>query len=104
MRFLLFITIITITPLLDQPPNPFLFSFPFFFFPSFFSAYDAAAKANTPFKNSDNVMAVLYSVYSALFGSTSVVFAKLLAGFVTLMTEGLDVSGEWFFYVTFFAW
>lgn len=56
-----------------------------FFFPpykivtmsfSFARRYEARRKAGKPLPNSENVMALAYSVYSALFGSTSVVFAK----------------------------
>ena len=45
-----------------------------------------------PLPHTDNIMAVLYSVFSALFGSTSVVFAKLLAEFLQLSAQG---EGPW---------
>lgn len=69
-----------------------------------YQRYEMAAANGQPYPNSDNLMAVFYSTYSALFGSTSVVFAKLLAEFVSLMSEGKPVFDSWFFYVTFLAW
>jgi hypothetical protein len=70
----------------------------FFFNRPYFSIF-----IKTP---NNQLMAVMYSTYSALFGSTSVVFAKLLAVFVSLMTEGEagTVFTSWFFYVTLVAW
>ena len=49
-------------------------------------------------------MAILYSTYSALFGSTSVVFAKLLAEFLVLNFSGVEVFTHWLFYATLLAW
>lgn len=71
-----------------------------------YKRYEQAALDKNPYPNSDTLMAVMYSTYSALFGSTSVVFAKLLAIFLTLMTEGeaAAVAQSWFFYITIFAW
>ena len=48
-------------------------------------------------------MAILYSTYSALFGSTSVVFAKLLAEFLVLNFSGVEVFTHWLFYATLLA-
>ena len=42
-----------------------------------YRAFEAAEIAGRPYPSSKNAMAVMYSTYSALFGSTSVVFAKV---------------------------
>lgn len=49
-------------------------------------------------------MAILYSTYSALFGSTSVVFAKLIAEFLLLLGDGIPIFSHWYFYVNLVAW
>jgi len=49
-------------------------------------------------------MAVVYAVFSALFGTLSVVFAKLLAKLVELHFCGVNVFGHWYTYVTLLSW
>jgi len=71
---------------------------------STYARYQKAHLAGVPFKNSDNVMAILYSTYSALFGSSSVVFAKLMAEFLILLGQGKKVADSWFFYVVILCW
>jgi hypothetical protein len=43
-----------------------------------YKAFEVAEALGSPYPGSKNAMAVMYSTYSALFGSTSVVFAKVL--------------------------
>jgi len=52
----------------------------------------------------ENLMAVIYAVFSALFGTLSVVFAKLLAKLVELHFCGANVFGHWYTYVTLLSW
>lgn len=49
-------------------------------------------------------MAVLYAVFSALFGTLSVVFAKVLAELLELQTEGENIFKHWFTYITLLSW
>jgi len=55
-------------------------------------------------KKNENVMAIIYAVFSALFGTLSVVFAKLLAKFVELQADGINIFGSWYTYVTVISW
>jgi len=49
-------------------------------------------------------MAVCYAMFSALFGTLSVVFAKLLAKLVEFHFGGVNVFGHWYTYITLAAW
>lgn len=60
-----------------------------------------AAKAK---KDNTNIMAVIYATFSALFGTLSVVFAKLLAEFLGLLGNGVPIFEHWFFYITLICW
>jgi len=55
-------------------------------------------------KDHENEMAVIYAVFSALFGTLSVVFAKLLAKLVELQAEGINIFAEWYTYVSVVSW
>jgi len=55
-------------------------------------------------KKEENVMAVIYSVLSALFGTLSVVFAKLLAKLVELQADGINIFAAWYTYITIISW
>jgi hypothetical protein len=63
-------------------------------------------KKNLPY--SHYVLPMTFATFSALFGTMSVVFAKILAQLLKLQFEGLAnifTGGEcWFFYVTLVAW
>jgi len=60
-----------------------------------YKAFETAEREKRPYKHSKNVMAVLYSTFSALFGSSSVVFAKLLAEFLELAAKGVPIFSHW---------
>jgi len=51
-----------------------------------YKAFEAAEIAGNPYHSSKNAMAVMYSTYSALFGSTSVVFAKVEGSPIDLLS------------------
>lgn len=55
-------------------------------------------------KGSENVMAAVYATFSALWGTLSVVFAKLLAQLVEFRADNVDIFAHWFTYVTILAW
>jgi len=52
----------------------------------------------------ENIMAVMYAVISALFGTLSVVFAKLLAKLVEFQAAGENIFENWYTYVIVLAW
>lgn len=66
------------------------------------------AKANgASLAYSELVLPVSYATFSALFGTLSVVFAKILSELVTLMIEGTPIFWGpycWFTYVTLIGW
>jgi len=55
-------------------------------------------------KEFENIMAVIYAVLSALFGTLSVVFAKLLAKLFELQGAGENIFEHWYTYTTILAW
>jgi len=52
----------------------------------------------------ENIMAAIYAIISALFGTLSVVFAKLLAKLVEFQAAGENIFGNWYTYVIVLAW
>jgi len=54
--------------------------------------------------NLEIVMATMYAVLSALFGTLSVVFAKTLAKLLELQTQNINTLTEWYSYVTAVSW
>jgi len=54
--------------------------------------------------NLEIVMATMYAVLSALFGTLSVVFAKTLAILLELQTQNINTFSEWYSYVTAVSW
>lgn len=63
-----------------------------------------AKDKDDPTRLSNNVMAVLYAVVSALAGTLSVVFAKLLAEILDLLSSGTPVFERGFTYVVLVLW
>ncbi|KAL9186813.1 hypothetical protein ACHAXT_010533 [Thalassiosira profunda] len=62
-------------------------------------------KANRPIKHSDTILPSVYSVSSALFGTQSVVQAKVLAELLAVHSSGEEnIFESWFTYVTLFVW
>jgi len=55
------------------------------------------------YRDFGNIMAVIYSVFSALFGTLSVVFAKLLAKLLEFQAAGINIFAESYTYITFFS-
>jgi len=55
-------------------------------------------------QSSKNTMAVIYAVISALYGTLSVVFAKLLAELLDLQAQGISIFTHWFTYITLISW
>jgi len=68
-----------------------------------FFAYKAIDKKGLA-KEHQNWMATMYAVFSALFGTLSVVFAKLLAKLLELWAQDVNVFSEWYTYVTAVSW
>jgi len=56
------------------------------------------------YKEFGNIMAVIYSVFSALFGTLSVVFAKLLAKLLEFWAAGTNIFAESYTYITLVSW
>jgi len=51
-----------------------------------------------------NTMAVIYAIISALYGTLSVVFAKLLAELLDLQAQGISIFTHWFTYINLLCW
>jgi len=75
-------------------------------FAAFLDAYRARQKRleERSTKVNKNINAVIYSVFSALFGTLSVVFAKLLAELLSFQTQGIPIFSHWFTYAVLTAW
>jgi len=56
------------------------------------------------FANDENIEAIIYAVFSALWGTLSVVFAKLLALLLELQSRDIDIFAHWFTYVCLVCW
>jgi drug/metabolite transporter (DMT)-like permease len=71
----------------------------------FYRRLTTMQKTGNPIKNSDTIMPCIYSVWSALFGTQSVVQAKILAELLAAHTSGEEnIFSEWFTYMTVFVW
>jgi hypothetical protein len=67
--------------------------------------YERQHRQGNPFKHSQMIMAVQYSVWSALIGTQSVVQAKVIAELLTVQARALEnVFASWFTYVTIVLW
>lgn len=55
-------------------------------------------------QSSRNTMSVIYAVISALYGTLSVVFAKLLAELLDLQSKGVSIFTHWFTWITLICW
>jgi len=66
---------------------------------------EAKQKSGIPVKNSAVIMPFVYSFWSALFGTQSVVQAKILAELLAVHTSGYEnIFREWFTYMTVVIW
>jgi hypothetical protein len=66
---------------------------------------DERKKKDKPIKRSDVIMPCVYSVWSALFGTQSVVQAKVLAELLAVHSNGSEnIFASWFTYATILLW
>lgn len=66
---------------------------------------DDLQNKNKPVKQSEIIMPIVYSVWSAMVGTQSTVQAKVLAELLAVQSSGHDnVFASWFLYVTIVAW
>ena len=68
------------------------------------AAYQYFAAKQPQTARTTTLCAVLYATFSALFGTLSVVCAKLLAELLALQTDGVNVFSSWFLYAVAVAW
>jgi len=66
--------------------------------------YQRRRNKNPKKEGIENKMAVIYAIFSALFGTLSVVFAKILADLLDLQTKGSSIFTHWFTYATLVSW
>jgi len=52
----------------------------------------------------ENIEAIIYAVFSALWGTLSVVFAKLLALLLELQAKDMNIFSHWFTYICIICW
>jgi hypothetical protein len=69
-----------------------------------YSAIDVAEKKGKPMPYSHIVKPLLYATWSALFGTLSVVNAKVLAELLRIQAGGINIFVTWFFYATLGMW
>jgi len=55
-------------------------------------------------RDKENERAIIYAMFSAIWGTLSVVFAKLLAQLVEFLADDVDIFSHWFTYVTVVSW
>jgi hypothetical protein len=66
---------------------------------------DDRKKKDKPIKRSDVIMSCVYSIWSALFGTQSVVQAKVLAELLAVHSNGSEnIFASWFTYATMLLW
>ncbi|KAL3793631.1 hypothetical protein ACHAWO_001680 [Cyclotella atomus] len=66
---------------------------------------DDRKKKDKPIKRSDVIMPCVYSIWSALFGTQSVVQAKVLAELLAVHSNGSEnIFASWFTYATMLLW
>ena len=61
-------------------------------------------RVNGPFKHCDVVLPIIYSVWSSLVGTQSVVHAKVLAELLAVHGDEENIFQSWFTWVTIVAW
>ena len=67
--------------------------------------YEKHQQSNSPKKNSEIIMPLTYSIWSAIFGTQSVVQAKVLAELLAVQSNGDEnIFESWFIYVTILMW
>lgn len=71
---------------------------------TFYKAIEVAEKKEKPMPYSRVVKPILYATWSALFGTLSVVNAKVLAELLRIQAEGTNIFVTWFFYGTLGMW
>ena len=67
--------------------------------------FEKRKKQNRPLQHTNIILPLVYSVWSALFGTQSVVQAKVLAELLAVQSTGEeDIFRSWFTYVTIILW
>ncbi len=67
--------------------------------------YEKRKLSGKPLRHSGAIMQISYSIWSALFGTQSVVQAKVLAELLTVHSSGeQNIFHSWFTYATLFVW
>lgn len=67
--------------------------------------YEKHQRSNSPKKNSDIIMPLTYSIWSAIFGTQSVVQAKVLAELFAVQSSGDEnIFESWLIYFTIVMW
>lgn len=70
-----------------------------------YNFYEKSQASGTPMRFSGAVIPLSYSIWSALFGTQSVVQAKVLAELLSVHSSGEEnIFQTWFTYVTILAW
>jgi len=70
-----------------------------------YTRLESRQKSGRPIKHSAVIMPFVYSIWSALFGTQSVVQAKILAELLAVHTSGYEnIFREWFTYMTVVIW
>ncbi|GMH95329.1 hypothetical protein TrVE_jg9083 [Triparma verrucosa] len=73
----------------------------------FYKIYEKKQLEGNPLPNSNVIMPIVYSVWSALFGTLSVSQAKVLGELLAINGDGVcqsNVFAHWFTYVTIITW
>ena len=67
--------------------------------------YEQNKNKNIPMRYTNTVMPLVYAVWSALFGTQSVVQAKVLAELIAVQSTGQEqIFNSWFTYMTIIIW
>mmetsp|Transcript_24666 Transcript_24666/g.38106 ORF Transcript_24666/g.38106 Transcript_24666/m.38106 type:complete len:571 (-) Transcript_24666:446-2158(-) len=70
-----------------------------------FDRFELAVLKNRPMKYTDSAVPLIYSVWSAIFGTQSVVQAKVLAELLEVQSRGKEnIFQSWFLYFTILMW
>ncbi|GMH74401.1 hypothetical protein TrST_g2248 [Triparma strigata] len=73
--------------------------------PTFYKSLEIAEEKETPIPHSHIIKPLMYSTWSALFGTQSVVQAKVLAELLAIQSKGeVSVFKHWFFWCTLLMW
>jgi hypothetical protein len=71
---------------------------------SVYKTFEVAEEKGIPLPYTHILKPLMFSTWSALFGTQSVVQAKVLAELLAIQTRGVNVFATWFFWVTLIIW